>query len=86
MTTVMIVGSAAVAGACVKTVTDKSMNTARPMGLVILLASKVMDVRLCYCCALTQTATSGLSAALGTMPQETDDSLKTVGARRDGPQ
>jgi hypothetical protein len=56
------------------------------MGLITLFASMAMDVRLRYCCALTQTATSGLSAALGTMPQETDDSLKTVGARRDGPQ
>jgi hypothetical protein len=39
-----------------------------------------------YYCALTQTATSGLSAALGAMPQETEVSLKTVGARRAGPQ
>jgi len=37
-------------------------------------------------CARTQIATSGLSAALGTMPQETELSLNTVGVFRDGPQ
>jgi hypothetical protein len=36
--------------------------------------------------ARAHIATSGLSAALGTMPQETEFSLRTVGVRRVGPQ
>jgi hypothetical protein len=36
--------------------------------------------------ARAHTATSGLSAALGTMPHETDVSLRNVGVRLEGPQ